>query len=1377
MSSGTIDDLVDGELKKWFRDFVDEVRKIRKLRKKMGSSSTSSATSAAGPGLTTPPSNGITSQTVVPPLAGLGMLEVVGVHEDLLESTARPGMGGINNVAKEIAELATLENTGTITNSTPTFEMPAITIGDSDAPPPLICVDPTEGNGAGDLILLVDASGKAINDAQQPAHNKNNNFLAGANSMLMTTTNSVLGATVNTANLGSTINQLAKPLNTAKRTVSFLEGSRSEFVTPRTAGRSESVGLETKLGSAIKDMSRKEIENSLEQAVRLIFELIKATNRSGSLAQAAGISDAGSRRTSLGLNGRKDSKLKMRSSLTKHANSNSGEFSLPSKSTTSRSTTPRTFGASHSKTDEVDFHACVDDDFADFEDERAKARQARAAMASQAAAQMVKVQQQMQQFHNARDDDTDSTVSSEESGGGVNHARATARQLAVSESLDIDDLMGSQSLEDTDLKAFVEHNNLKREKDSASGNIIINDYVVLGNLGQGAYGKVKLAHLREDPKKLVAIKIINKSLTKKQGAFKQGATSESQIRREIAIMKKLRHRNIVSLHSVVDDPEAEKMYMVMDYIGGGTVLKDETDAAKKAQGFLYIPIPESTAVGYLRQLVDGLRHMHKHGIAHRDIKPANILLNANRIYISDFGVSELCDPEESSQPSIQPTKAPSFVAFGNSPFATALGNSRTSTDTQQYTQRDDQPFASTPNNQRASVSVDTPVSPMRVKGHKGTPLFWPPEMFTSDPESEGFHDGEMQDLWALGVTLFMMLTGKAPFTATAFAALKKEVTSHEAVALPDSLSHKARFLLKSMLNKDPNERPGLLDIRHHPFLGGYDKRTAVDRGSIFVYSTELDEEAAITVASGAVLPTKYLIAKVKPVVMRKIYRIREKKRLKALEEEKRASVDRSTSGHTGGSNTDSNNSTTTAPAIGASTNSTAVMMSPGTDQLTLTPKGDTPSYGRSPVNPTMGIKTLSNRSNNANGSFNNMPLTRENTNPAIQPSPAARAPIISDSTNFPTPPAPGDMFVVTRPSGLVLPTLNNIDVFVTQEVGPRRGSVQDSPDTNTLANSQQNSVSGAVPAGVSMNPRRTSVGPSPPNSHHSSVPSNQAPASRPRKVSITDSTFNSNVGTPTAITSAHQPLPIMQPSLYEGSRLVAANPYAGGSRVGFWRTGSNLNHINTEIVEAPAGVVEQQPSPTVPQRAVSPMLQSGKGNSPASPMVLRPPTPTSHGQRTALLQAENASTGGGNLFQPRQPIGGPLAHGRLGNVNTNLLAAPVGAGAYGSFSIGARPAALSGVGLYTSNGLGTSLSVPTAHGGAYLSNAARANSSLPGLIKPINGASTSSSPLNDAAHLRKPAEPLGATINSLNNTSTSLSPGSRVRNRLSNALMLNTTEE
>ena len=52
---------------------------------------------------------------------------------------------------------------------------------------------------------------------------------------------------------------------------------------------------------------------------------------------------------------------------------------------------------------------------------------------------------------------------------------------------------------------------------------------------------------------------------------------------------------------------------------------------------------------------------------------------------------------------------------------------------------------------------------LTVHGTQGTPAFWPPELF------DGRHkcSGEAHDLWSLGVTVYMMLFGRLPFTASA----------------------------------------------------------------------------------------------------------------------------------------------------------------------------------------------------------------------------------------------------------------------------------------------------------------------------------------------------------------------------------------------------------------------------------------------------------------------------------------------------------------------------------------------------------------------------------------------------------------------------------
>mmetsp|Transcript_18672 Transcript_18672/g.17787 ORF Transcript_18672/g.17787 Transcript_18672/m.17787 type:complete len:201 (+) Transcript_18672:250-852(+) len=119
------------------------------------------------------------------------------------------------------------------------------------------------------------------------------------------------------------------------------------------------------------------------------------------------------------------------------------------------------------------------------------------------------------------------------------------------------------------------------------------------------------------------------------------------VRREIAIMKKLEHPNVVQLYEVIDDEEGDKLYMVMDYGQFGEVMKWDT------KNYYFAPydpkkenFSEKDIKKIMRQCIRGLNYLHINGIVHRDIKPQNILItDRKKVKLGDFGVSHLFEED------------------------------------------------------------------------------------------------------------------------------------------------------------------------------------------------------------------------------------------------------------------------------------------------------------------------------------------------------------------------------------------------------------------------------------------------------------------------------------------------------------------------------------------------------------------------------------------------------------------------------------------------------------------------------------------------------------------------------------------------------------
>lgn len=109
----------------------------------------------------------------------------------------------------------------------------------------------------------------------------------------------------------------------------------------------------------------------------------------------------------------------------------------------------------------------------------------------------------------------------------------------------------------------------------------------------------------------------------------------SDVEREIAVLKKLDHPNIVKLCEVIDDPSSNSLLLVMEHVQGGSLEQQPLGAAPFNR---WAVMPEALILHCVHEICQGLGHLHANHVVHGDLKPANLLRGANgRIKIVDFG--------------------------------------------------------------------------------------------------------------------------------------------------------------------------------------------------------------------------------------------------------------------------------------------------------------------------------------------------------------------------------------------------------------------------------------------------------------------------------------------------------------------------------------------------------------------------------------------------------------------------------------------------------------------------------------------------------------------------------------------------------------------
>ncbi|PIA33387.1 hypothetical protein AQUCO_04100071v1 [Aquilegia coerulea] len=162
-------------------------------------------------------------------------------------------------------------------------------------------------------------------------------------------------------------------------------------------------------------------------------------------------------------------------------------------------------------------------------------------------------------------------------------------------------------------------------------------------LGDGGFGTVYHGKLRDG--RVVAVKRL----------FEHNYKRVEQFMNEIAILSRLRHRNLVTLYGCTNRHSRE-LLLVYEYVPNGTVA-DHLHGNRADAGLLTWPIRLTIAI----ESADALAYLHASDIIHRDVKTNNILLdNGFHVKVADFGLSRLF-PTDVTHVSTAPQGTPGYV--------------------------------------------------------------------------------------------------------------------------------------------------------------------------------------------------------------------------------------------------------------------------------------------------------------------------------------------------------------------------------------------------------------------------------------------------------------------------------------------------------------------------------------------------------------------------------------------------------------------------------------------------------------------------------------------------------------------------------------------
>jgi eukaryotic-like serine/threonine-protein kinase len=316
------------------------------------------------------------------------------------------------------------------------------------------------------------------------------------------------------------------------------------------------------------------------------------------------------------------------------------------------------------------------------------------------------------------------------------------------------------------------------------------EFRIVRSLGIGSMGQVYLAHdlLLERP---VAVKFVH---TGKDPA------ARARLLEEARAIARLQHPNVVAIYRVADF--AGHPYLVSEYVQG------------RALHQLDRPMPSRKVLDIALDLTRGLAAAHRRGVLHRDIKPANaILTDEGRAKLLDFGLALIMDGTHAVPAAAAAGGAAAGVA-ASEPDETLLGD--------QTAARQRAVRPTTPGTPPLEVEGDATASrsdslPTTVESSGdstasqsgmdpymvGTPMYMAPEVWRGEPATR------RSDLYSLGILLYELLAGAAPFRDVALNELPNVVQQRVIPRLGDissGVDPAFAAIVDRLIERDPRDR-------------------------------------------------------------------------------------------------------------------------------------------------------------------------------------------------------------------------------------------------------------------------------------------------------------------------------------------------------------------------------------------------------------------------------------------------------------------------------------------------------------------------------------------------------------------------------------------